>query len=332
MTTICTQSCIVLGIATLLALPPSAPASSQESDWPAHYVRMVVPGGSATAADLAARLIATHLAEPWKQQVVVENRPGAGGMAGTAQIARATPDGYSLLFAQGAPLSLSPHTFESVPYDVERDLAPVVFVGMVPLVLAASPKLQVTTTTDLIAIARKNPGKLTFATSSARSIPHLAADYLMRAANIEMVQVPYVGYPQAIQDTVTGTVDALFGGAQVITQSEGGNLRMLGVSTPTRLPNHDGIPTIGETVPAFEGVAGWLAVMAPKGVPATIIARMNADIRRILDRAEVRARLHDLGIYPDTVKLGDPQALAAFIRRDTALMHQIVKAAGLKPE
>ena len=206
---------MLLGLAGLLA---SLPAQAQ--NWPTRFVRMVVPGGSGTAADVSARIIAQALSERWGQQVIIENRPGAGGVIGTMQIAQSAPDGYSLLFAQGAPLSLTPHAFKSVPYDVERDFEPIIFAGYGPLVLASSPKLPVTSVAELIALAKRQPGKLSFATASARSIPHLAGEYFLSAAGVAMVNVPYNGYPRAIQDTMTGTVDVIFGGAQIIPQRE----------------------------------------------------------------------------------------------------------------
>jgi len=318
--------CVLFGLAALLASPPA-----QAQNWPARFVRMVVPGGSGTAADVSARIIAQALAERWGQQVIVENRPGAGGVVGTMQIAQSAPDGYSLLFAQGAPLSLTPHAFKSVPYDVERDFEPIIFAGYGPLVLASSPTLPVANVAELIALAKRQPGKLSFATASARSIPHLAGEYFLSAAGIAMVNVPYNGYPRAIQDTMSGTVDVIFGGAQIIPQRDSGNLRMLGVTTARRIPGYEDIPAISEALPDY-AIAGWAAVLAPKGTPASIVARINADIRAVLETPDVRSRLHGLGNYPDTTALGTPEALARFIRDDSALMQRILKAANLHPE
>jgi len=318
--------CVLFGLAALLASPPA-----QAQNWPARFVRMVVPGGSGTAADVSARIIAQALAERWGQQVIVENRPGAGGVVGTMQIAQSAPDGYSLLFAQGAPLSLTPHAFKSVPYDVERDFEPIIFAGYGPLVLASSPTLPVANVAELIALAKRQPGKLSFATASARSIPHLAGEYFLSAAGIAMVNVPYNGYPRAIQDTISGTVDVIFGGAQIIPQRDSGNLRMLGVTTARRIPGYEDIPAISEALPDY-AIAGWAAVLAPKGTPASIVARINADIRAVLETPDVRSRLHGLGNYPDTTALGTPEALARFIRDDSALMQRILKAANLHPE
>jgi tripartite-type tricarboxylate transporter receptor subunit TctC len=304
---------------------------AQAPVWPARFVRLVVPGGSGTIADVAARIVAQHLSTVWHQQVIVENRPGAGGMVGTAHIAQSTPDGYSLLFAQGAPLSLTPHTFKTVLYNVERDLDPVIFAGYGPLVLASSTKLPVNNVAELIALAKQKPGKLSFATASARSIPHLAGEHFMRVAGVQMINVPYVGYPHAIADVIAGTVDVIFGGAQIIPQREGGKLKMLGVTTAKRIPGYEDIPAIAETVPGYS-IAGWVAVMAPKGTPAPVVAKINADMRQALDTAEVLKRLHNLAIYPDTTALGTPEALAKFIRDDSALFERIVKSVNLQPE
>ena len=322
--------CFLLGLAGLLAALP-AQSQAQGQNWPARFVRMVVPGGSGTAADVSARIIAQALSERWGQQVIVENRPGAGGVVGTVQIAQSAPDGYSLLFAQGAPLSLTPHAFKSVPYDVERDFEPIIFAGYGPLVLASSPKLPVGSVAELIALAKRQPGKLSFATASSRSIPHLAGEYFLKAAGVEMINVPYNGYPRAIQDTMTGVVDVIFGGAQIIPQRESGHLRMLGVTTAKRIPGYEDIPAISETVPGY-AIAGWGALLAPKGTPAAIVARINADMQQVLDMPDVRKRLHGLGQYPDTAALGTPEALAQFIRDDSALMQRILKAANLQPE
>jgi tripartite-type tricarboxylate transporter receptor subunit TctC len=318
--------CFLLGFAgSLVSLP------AQAQNWPNRFVRLVVPGGSGTAADVSARIIAQGLSERWGQQVVVENKPGAGGVAGTVHIAQSAADGYSLLFAQGAPLSLTPHAFKSVPYDVDRDFEPIIFATYGPLVLAASARLPVKNVAELIEFARKQPGKLSFATASARSIPHLAGEYFLKAANVEMVNVPYNGYPRALQDIIAGTIDVIFGGAQIIPQREAGNLRMLGVTVGKRLPDYPDIPTIGETVPGY-AISGWAALLAPKGTPAPIVSKINADMRQVLDSPEVVRRLHLLGNYPDTAALGTPEALVQFIRDDSALMARVLKEANLLPE
>src|ERR1700704_4167158 len=157
--------CIAAMIASAAVV--ASPASAQQP-WPSRFVRLVVAGGSGTSADVAARVVSHHLAELWGQQVIVENRPGAGGVAGAASIAQSIPDGYSLLFSQSAPLSLSPHVVKPVPYDVERDFEPVIFIGMVPFVLASNEKLPVGNLAEFIAYARKEPGKVSFATLSRR--------------------------------------------------------------------------------------------------------------------------------------------------------------------
>jgi tripartite-type tricarboxylate transporter receptor subunit TctC len=153
----------------------------------------------------------------------------------------------------------------------------------------------------------------------------------MRMAGIEMVNVPYVGYPRALQDTMSGIVDVIFGGAQIIPQREGGKLRMLGVTTAKRITGYEDVPAIAETVPGY-AIAGWVAVMAPKGTPAPIVAKINADMRQVLDLPDVLKRLHALATYPDTAALGTPEALAKYIRADSALMQRILKEANLQPE
>ena len=311
------------------AVVAASPTSAQQP-WPSRFVRLVVAGGSGTSADVAARVVSHHLAELWGQQVIVENRPGAGGVAGAASIAQSIPDGYSLLFSQSAPLSLSPHVVKPVPYDVERDFEPVIFIGMVPFVLASNEKLPVGNLAEFIAYARKEPGKVSFATSAAGSAPHLAAVLFQRMAGMQMVHVPYVGYPRAIQDTLSGFVDVIFANPQII-QSQTGKLRMLGVTTANRVADHPDIPAIAEALPGF-AISGWVAVLAPKGTPPALVAKINADVAAVLSIAEVTKRLRDLGVYPDLESLGTPQALMQFIRQDSALMESLIKAAGIKAE
>ena len=305
-----------------------SPFSAQAQPWPSRHVRMIVAGGSGTSADVSARILSHYLTERWKQQVVVENRPGAGGVAGAAAVAQSSPDGYSLLFSQSAPLSLSPHTMKSVPYDVERDFEPVIFVGMVPFVLASNLKLPVSDLNALIAYARQTPGKVSFATASAGSTPHLAGVLFQRMAGTQMVNVPYVGYPRAIQDTVAGLVDTIFANTQIVPQ-QAGHLRMLGTTSARRLADHPNIPAIAEFLPGF-AIAGWVALLAPKGTPASVVVKINADLAHVLSMPDVLKRLYDLGIYPDLANLGTPQALMQFIRDDSRLMETLVRAAGIR--
>lgn len=321
-------ACMFVASAACWLAVLSVPATAQQT-WPTRFVRMVVAGGSGTSADVSSRVVSQYLSERWGQQVIVENRPGAGGVAGAASIAQATPDGYSLLFAQSAALSLSPHLIKPTPYDVERDFEPIIFVGMVPFVLAANNKQPVTNLSEFIAYARKEPNKVSYATSAAGSAPHLAGVLFQRMADVQMVHVPYVGYPRAIQDTLSGFVDVIFANPQIIG-SQDTRLRMLGVTTPNRIPDHSEIPAISEVLPGFT-IAGWVAVLAPKGTPADIVSKINADVKAVVELPEVTKRLQALGVYPDMAHLGTPRALAEFVRQDSALMESLIKTAGIKP-
>ena len=166
-------------------------------------------------------------------------------------------------------------------------------------------------------MAKPAPGKLSFATASSRSIPHLAGEYFVHAAGLEIVNVPYNGYPRALADLIAGTVDVIFGGSQIIPQRDNGNLRILGVTSAKRIPDYPDIPPIAETLPGYD-VAGWVAALAPKGTPAAIIAKVNGDMKQVLDRPDVKKRLHDIATYPDTANIGTPEALAKYIRDDSA--------------
>ena len=309
----------------------AATPQALHAQWPTRYIRMIVPASAGSAPDVICRLLADRLSQRWGQQIVIENQPGAGGNTGVASAARAVPDGYTLLFSQAAPLALNQHLFKKMPFDVPRDFDPITLVGISPMIIAAAPKLGVKTLADLIARAKADPGKLSFATSGAKNVPHLTGELLKSLAGIQMTQIPYRTSPQAVADTMTGVVDLMIDGIPLLQpQVQAGSLTPLAVSAPKRLPGLEQVPAASETLPGFD-VAGWFALLAPKGAAPEIIARVNSDTIAILRQDDIIARLRDVGVYPDPDNRS-PAQLGAFMQRESELFGKIVKSAGIKSE
>lgn len=314
-------SCVILG----------ASSAAHAQQWPSRFVKMIVAGAPGSAPDVICRIIGDRLSQKWGSQIVVDNQPGAGGNRGTGVAARAEPDGYTFLFGQAAPLALNKHTFKQLPFDVEKDFAPVIMIGMSPMMIAASPKSKIENVADLLAAAKAAPGKISFATSSARNIPHSTGELLKSLGQIDMLHVSYRANTQALTETMAGLIDLMIDGIPVVMpQVKSGNLKMLGIASPQRLPGLEDYPTIAETVPGF-AMSGWFAILAPKGTPPEIVARLNEDTKAVLAIPEVIDRLRDLGVYIDP-KNNTPEQLAKFLKNEEELFGRIAKAAKMEPE
>ena len=313
----------------LLALAVLAVSPATAQDWPTRPVHMVVAGAPGSAPDVIARIIGNKLTEPWGQQIIVDNKPGAAGNLGTEAAAHAPADGYTLLFGQAAPLSMNRFVFKTLPFDVERDFVPVVNIGLSPMMIAANPTLPANTIGELAALAKAQPGKLTFGTSSSRNIPHLTGELLKRAGGFDMTHVSYRANSQAMQDVVTGETQLMIDGIPVIRPPvQDGRLKALAVSSAKRLPGLETVPTVAETLPGFVS-NGWFAVLAPAKTPAGVVTRVNRDINQVLRNPEVTARMRDLGVYAEG---GTPEELARFMKTDAAQWERIVRQAGIEPE
>lgn len=299
--------------------------------WPTRHVKMIVAGAAGSAPDVICRIVGDRLARKWGRQIMVDNQPGAGGNRGTGLAARATPDGYTFLFGQAAPLALNKHIYKELPFDVQRDFDPVILVGLSPMMIATSAKSRLGTIPDLLAAAKAAPGKLSFATSSVKNIPHSTGELLKSMGGIDLLHVSYRANQQALTDTMTGLVDLMIDGVPVIIpQVKGGSLKVIGVTSPRRLPGLEDIPAVAETLPGFS-VAGWFAILAPRGTPPEIIARVNQDTKAVLAIPEVVARLRDLGVYPDPANT-TPEQLAAFMKAEEEVFGRIATAAHMEKE
>ena len=283
-------------------------------------VRIVVPFPPGGGADALARLMAPKLSELWKEQVIVENKPGASGHIGADFVARSPADGKTLLMSSTASL-----TEKNV-----HQFAPVTLVSASPYVLVVSLKTQSSSVADLISFARANPGKLTFGSSGTGAASHLSAELFKSMAKIDMLHVPYKGTGQAVTDLLAGQIDLLFAPAQaVLPHVKAGKLKALattGAGRPETIPD---LPTVAESgLPGYEAV-GWFGLLAPAATPRSTVEKLSADANRVLADSEVRTRMQAVGADPAG---NTPEAFARFIRDDQAKWAKLMREAGIKPE
>jgi tripartite-type tricarboxylate transporter receptor subunit TctC len=304
----------------------SLPASAQA--WPAKPVRMIVPTGAGSAPDVVARLVAERLSQAWGQGVVVDNRPGAGGIPGMSALARAANDGYTIGFVPAAMATITPLVFRNPQFQPDTDLVSVATVGTSPLVLVTLASSGIQNLADLARHAKAHPGKVNFAAPQLNSLPHLANEMVNKAGAMGMTTVPYPTPPAALQGLLAGDVTLTADGLpSLLPQIRSGRLRALAVTSGQRLPGLD-IPAVAETYPGYEAL-GWFQVMVPAGTPAAIGERLNADINRITASADVVARLNELGIYPRHDTVGGSREFFAGQQR---AMKRLVADLGIQPQ
>ncbi len=312
-----------LGLAGLLATPALA------QGFPSRPLRMIVPFAAGGSADASARMLAEPMGVLLGQPVVVENRPGGGATIGAQAVARATPDGHTLLYGTPGPQIVNPHLMRSVPYDPVRDFAPVSGFKRAPNLLAIGPQVRVSTLSELIALAKARPGELTFASSGIGSSSHLAGEMLKFLARIDITHVPYRGTSAALTDLMGGTVTmALDTLSILLPQARDGKLRALGVTTPQRSALAPDLPALAETLPGFDA-APFNYIATTGGTPAPVVARLSEVVQTILARPEYRARMEALGEEPTP---STPEQLAETIRAESARWKQVIEAAGIRVE
>jgi tripartite-type tricarboxylate transporter receptor subunit TctC len=297
--------------------------------WPAKPVRLIVPFPAGAAPDVVARLTAAKLTDLWGQQVLVENRPGAGGIPGMTALVNSAADGYTLAFVPAAVVTLTPHLHKDPQFNVDRDLVPIAGVATGPMMIVANPASEVTSLADLVKTAKAQPGKVNFAAPQPNSVPHLTGEMLNRAAGIQLYTVTYSGSVAATTATVTGeamiTIDGL---PALAPQVRAGKLRPIAVTSSQRLPEFQSVPTVAETFPGFESI-GWFAVFGRTGTPAAVVERINRDVNKVVQMPDLVARFAELGVYPNA---GSPKALNDFLQAQRALWKKVVQEAGLQPQ
>jgi tripartite-type tricarboxylate transporter receptor subunit TctC len=314
------------GLLTFLALAV-APFAHAQDDYPNRTVRIIVPFAPGGSTDVVARILADKLGTDLKQSFVVENRAGAGGNIGADAVAKASPDGYTLLMGTTGVLAINKYLYKEMSFDPERDLVPVSYTSLITNILVVNPQVPAKTVSELVALARAKPGSLTFASSGAGSSTHLSAELFKSMAGVDILHVPYKGSSQAITDLMGGQVTMLFDNApSSIPFVEQGKLRALAVTSTKRLPNLPDVPTLDEAgVKGYESLS-WSGIMAPAGTPKRVIDKLNAAIEKILRDPDVKQRFASLGVEPVG---GPPEAFSRHIRAESEKWARVVKTANI---
>ena len=316
--------------ATAAGVAAIAAPSFAHTLWPARPIKLVVPFPAGSSPDIIGRLIAEPLAHALGQPIVVDNRPGAGGNLGTGVVAKAEPDGYPLLFTIQGPLVTAPLLSKSLPYDPLKELAPVSLVATSPNVLVVDPRLGVDTLADFVRLAKQRKGELNYGSVGNGSASHLAMELFKTRAGIDLVHVPYQGFPQVVNAIIAGQVQAGFMvPGTAIGQVRAGKLKALGVTTLGRAASLPELPTFVEQGYAgFEAIS-WQAVLAPARTPRLIIDRVSAELVRIIKSADVRSKM--LGQYFSAAGTA-PEGLANLMKTERERWAQVIRAAGVQPE
>ena len=314
---------VLAGLAVaLLPLPAAAQA------YPDKPIRVIVPVPAGGTPDVVARMVAPGLSSLLGQQLVIDNRGGAGALIGTELAARAVPDGYTLFFSSPGPLTILPHLQKKITYDPMRDFAPVSLICIGPFLLIAHPAVPVKAVKELIALAKAEPGKLNYASAGNGTPNHLAMELFKSMAGVNMTHVPYKGAPQAITDLIGGSVELMFNSIPpALPHIRSGRLKLLAVASVRRSPQLPDVPTIGEAgVPGFEAIT-WFGLLVPAKTPQQIVARLNELVVKVVRAPELKSQFEILGY--EAVG-GSPGEFAAFIRAESEKYAKAVKLSGAK--
>ncbi len=311
-----------------LALTLAAGAAAAQT-YPTKAVRLVVPFLAGGSTDIVGRTVAQKLSEMWGQQAFVDNRPGGGTTIGTEMVAKAAPDGYTLLVTP-APFTINPSLLTKLPYDALTDFAPITLINTTPLVMVVNPGVPAKNVKELIALAKAKPGKLNFGSSGTGGSNHLAGELFDAMAGVKMVHIPYKGNAGALTDIVGGHLDVVYNGiTSAVALIRGNKLRALAVTSLQRSAALPAVPTLDESgLKGFEAVA-WNGLTAPAKTPRDVIMKINADVIKIVNSPELKERLKADGSDP----VGNsPEQYAAFLRNEIAKWAKVIKFANVKPE
>jgi tripartite-type tricarboxylate transporter receptor subunit TctC len=316
---------VALGAAALILLPA---AIVRAQDYPSRQITLIAPWPAGGAIDAAARAVAQPLSERLGKSVVVENRPGAGSVIGTAAGAKAAPDGYTLVMPGSGSLAISATMYKKLPYDPIKDFEHMVLGAKIPFVLVVNPSLPVHNVTELVAYAKAHPGELSFASGGPGSPHHLYAELLKSMTGIEMMHIPYKGSAPALTDVIAGHVPLMFSDTvPSLPQIKEGRVRALGVSTAVRLPSAPEIPPIAEVgVPGFDA-AGWGLFSVPAGTPKEIVSKLRTALAETVVLPEVQQQLIRVGMVPAAI--AQPAEVARFVESEIARWGKVVTQAGL---
>ncbi len=306
-----------------------AVTAASAQDYPARPVRMVAPSSPGGAIDLLSRIVSQKLAEAWGQTVIVDNRPGATGNIGAELVAKAAPDGYTLLLA-GTPHAINMSLFRNLRYDLAKDLTAINAVATFPSLIAVHPAVPVRSVGELVALAKARPGELNFGSAGSGSPNHLSLEIFKRMANVNMVHIPYKGSGPLLTELLAGQVQlASLGLPPSLQHVNGGKLRAIAVTSLTRSPLLPVVPTVNESgLPGFE-VSSWYGVFAPAGLPRHLVTKLNADIASLLAAADIKERLAALGAEPLPLS---PEDFGRHVRAEIAKWAKAVAESGVKAD
>jgi len=314
--------------AAVFTVALAGPGAAHAQAYPSKPVRIVVPYSPGGGTDIVARAVGQKLADKWHQSVIVDNRVGANGMIGAEAVAKAVADGYTLLMSTPAEVSTNPHLYANIPYNAERDFAPVTLITVTPLVVAVNPGVPAKTIQELIALAKERPGSMGFATPGAGSTQHLTGEMLMMSAGIKLVHVPYKGAGQSIPDVIGGQVPMGIYGVLTISQhAKAGRLRMLAVTTLKRSSAYPDLPTLTESGISGLDTSLWFGLIAPAATPKPVIGRIHDDVVAALKLPDLRERIASQG---GDVVGNTPEEFAAFIAAESAKYAEAIKRASVK--
>ncbi len=312
----------------LLAFAFASAAAAQA--YPSKPIRLVVPFPAGSTPDIVGRALGQKLAEAWGQPVVAENKTGAGGNIGTADAAKSAPDGHTLVIGINGPVAVNKALYKSLPYDPEKDLQPISLLAVGAQMLAVHPSVPASNLKEFVDYARKNPGKLSYGSVGAGSGSHLTMELLKSQAKIDLVHVPYRGFPPAVQDLLAGNIHATFAIVPaVLPNVKAGKLKAIAVTSEKRSELAPDVPTVAEQgFPRFDATV-WIGLLAPAGLPKDVFEKLAAETQRGMADPELRKRLGSLGFQ---VVGGTPDQFAEFIRSETKKWGDIVKLTGAKAE
>ncbi len=322
----------VLALLAAASVSHAQPASTSSGQaYPTKPIRLLVgfaPGGG---TDIIARILAPKLTAAWNQQVVIDNRTGATGTIAAGVVARATPDGYTLLMGHASTNTIAPALYAKLPFDPHKDFAPVTLAGSVPQMVSVHPSVPVHTVKELIAAAKANPGQLTTPSSGYGSMSHIAGEVFKHVTGTNFTHVPYKGAGLSVQDLIAGQVKVSFDTTPVVLPFvKSGKLRALAVAAPKRLGSLPDLPTVAEAgVPGFV-ISSWYGVFAPAGTPAAIVRAIHAEVNRAQDLPDVKGHMEQLG--SDDTRTPTPEVFAALVKSELVRFANVVKAAGIKIE
>ena len=320
---------LILGCSVIALLLCSVMYAQSPSGYPQRPIRLVVPYAPGGPTDIVGRVLLERLANALGQPVVLDNKPGAGGNIGAEIVARALPDGYTMMLTAAAPIVINPYLYSHMPYDSQRDFVPVALGATAPTFMVVPASLAANSISELIALAKSQPGKLNFASSGIGTPPHLAGELFNHMAGIQITHVPYRSALAATTAVLNGEVSLDYDSPAVLQHVKAGKLKLLAVTTPRRTPIAPDTPTVAESgLPGFE-VTGWYGFLAPAATPREIVQRWVTEVARIMAQAEVRERLLAIGFEPAAMS---QEEFAQFLRAEHARWSRVVRESGARAD